>query len=204
MPFLTRIAGLDLSLGGAPHADHVTQLSTSCRSSNLSVYPSRGQSHTASPDGYRINSLTRTIGYGRESFKRASRALETADILTLPWVRFWRKGLGSRWANGDVVVVAARLLPFVWIANVNRVVNVHRGRAEMAVAWGTTKRHVLKGEETVAVRKKRNGEVMFELRSFSKPNAVVAWWTYPVVVAMQVMFARGVHRQLEQIAREED
>lgn len=204
MPLQARIAGLDLSLGGAPVAAHISALSTCPRSASVAEYPSLGRADSASPQGYRINSLRQVIGSGQYAWKKAARALETADALELPWVRFWRKGHGSRWARGDVVVVAARILPFVWTANVNRVVSVTRRRKIVSVVWGTTSRHVLRGEERISVQQQKNGDVLFQLRSFSRPDAFMAWVMHPIVVYLQHAFARGVCHRLMELAREQD
>lgn len=202
MPLSWRVAGLDLSLGGPPVAAQITALSTSPRAAFPAVYPNPGEAATASPSGHRINALTRTIAHGSSAWRRAARALETADALELPWVRFWRSGRGSRWAPGDVVVVAARVLPWVWTANVNRVVRVRRKRGRVSVSWGTTGRHVLRGEELIAVEKAGNGEVVFRLRSFSRPHACMAWATYPIVMYLQHAFARDVCRRLTEMAND--
>lgn len=202
MPLQARIAGLDLSLGGAPVAAHISALSTSPRSATIADYPSSGRAACASPPGYRINSLQKVIGSGSHAWKKATRALESAEAFELPWVRFWRTGHGSRWSPGDVVVMAARILPFVWTANVNRVTSITRRRGCVAVAWGTTSRHVLRGEELISVQRQKNGDVLFQLRSFSRPKAFMAWVAYPVVVYLQHAFARGVCRRLMDLARE--
>lgn len=202
MPLLFRVAGIDLALGGAPVASQVSALSTSPRAATTATYPSTGHAATASPPGHRINSLSRVIGHGAGTWHRAAKALETGGALELPWVRFWRQGRGSKWAKGDVVVVAARLVPFVWTANVNKVVTVNRRRRSVSVAWGTTSRHVLRGEELISVEQTRNGDVLFNLRSFSRPHAFLAWVTYPLIVFLQTAFAHNVCRRLSDMANE--
>lgn len=202
MPLSFRFAGIDLSLGGAPVAAQVSALSTSPRAACLGPYPSVGEAATASPPGYRINKVSRVVGAGTRAWNKAAKALETADALETPWVRFWRQGHGSRWAKGDIVVVVARVFPFVWTANVNKVIAVQRRRRSLSVSWGTTSRHVLRGEEVVSVSTKENGDVMFDLRSFSRPHAFMAWLSYPLVMYLQAAFARDVCRQLTDAARE--
>lgn len=198
------MAGLDVCIGGAPIAHHIHSLS---QKTALTVippkhYPCQMQAATASPPGYRINSLSKVIGHGREAYERASSALETAEAFELPWVRFWRRGNGRRWARRDVVVVAARVFPLVWSANVNEVVTVTRQPNRMAVAWGTTARHALRGEESIEVLHERNGDVRFRLRTFSRPNVLVAWLTYPLVLYLQHAFAADVCRKLSSIAND--
>lgn len=201
MPFFSRIAALDLCLGGAPTANHIRTLSdlSQFHTEVSKLYPSRGQSATANPPGYRINSLTAVIGHGKDAYRRAAHALNTGEAFELSWARFWRRGRGHRWTSGDSVVIAARLLPFIWIANVNEVVRTESRRRSVAVTWGTSARHVLRGEERVEVWQDPTGDVSFRLRSFSRPHAFVAWLTYPVVLYMQQKFAKDVFRRLKQI-----
>jgi uncharacterized protein (UPF0548 family) len=204
-PFAVRLAGIDLSIGGPPLAADISRLFTSHAAAGPPPPPLVVHPPPAPPDppaGFRANTLTRVIGHGPAHWARASRALETADAFDLPWARFWRGGKGNRWAVGDPVVVGARVVsPGLWVANVNRVVDVRRGRNRVAVAWATTARHVLRGEEVVAVERRRNGDVVFSLRSYSRPRSLVAWLTYPYVAYLQRKFAHSVAWRVEQIAR---
>jgi uncharacterized protein (UPF0548 family) len=208
-PRAVRVAGIDFSLGGPPLAADISRLVTAHAAGaptaplppSLRVAPPPAPA--APPAGFRANSYSRVVGRGRAHWARAARALETADALDLPWARFWRGGKGGRWAAGDPVVVGARVvLPGLWVANVNRVVSFSRGARRVSVTWGTTPRHMLHGEEVVAVERQRNGDVLFSLRSYSRPNSLVAWLTYPYVVYLQRKFARSVAWRLEQITRQ--
>lgn len=160
---------------------------------------------TPPPSGFRAQRLETVVGRGRDAWLRSARALETADALDLPWARFWRAGKGSRWAVGDAVVVGARvLLPGLWVANLNRVVDVHRSRRRVSIAWGTTERHTLRGEEMLAVERDRNGNIVFSLLSYSRPKSFGAWLLYPYVVFLQHRFAHGVADRLKHIASASD
>jgi len=201
MPVSFRVAGVDVCLGGAPAAHHIADLAISRRSSTLATYPSQTFSATATPPGHHINTHTKTLSAGRKAFSLAAQAL-TGEALELPWLRLWRLGRGSRWQEGDVVIISARVLPFVWTNNVNRVVSVTRTRRRHSVAWGTTSRHVLRGEEMLQVEHLKTGDVVFRLRSFSRPHAFLAWLTYPYILYLQTKFARDVSKQLVKISNE--
>lgn len=210
MPLCARIGGVDLCLFGPHVAHHVHRLSSSLRVSSpdkdkqeIASYPNQIESLTASPKGYRINSYTAKISHGRAAYRRAARALETGEALELPWARFWRCGRGHRWATGDIIIIVARVIPFVWTANVNTVVRAcTRKRSSVTLTWGTTVRHVLRGEETIQLSHQSNGDVIFKLRSFSRPHALIAWLTYPLVVYLQHRFARDVAQKLDDIANQ--
>lgn len=192
-PIAVRLLGIDVSFGGPPLASDISRLLTSPDASTAARPPARS--------GLRRSTLRRVVGGGNTQFARAAKALETADALDLPWARFWRGGRGSRWGVGDPVVVGARVMfPGLWVANVNRVVGVQRGRGRVCVAWATTARHCLVGEEVVEVRKEGN-DVVFELESWSRPRGAVAWAMYPYVIYLQRKFARSVAWRIEQIAR---
>lgn len=196
MPLARRVFGVDVCVLGPPQARHIQALSESGGAKRL-TYEHQQQSLTASPPQHFINHVHERIGRGKECFKRASEALRCGKALELPWVRVWRLG-GTKWRCGDVVVIAARVLPLVWSVNVNRVVTVTDERDLLRIAWGTTQRHMLQGEESVSVHA-RNGEVEFELRSFSKANCAVAAAVGPVIRMFQRRFARDVRAQLMQI-----
>jgi uncharacterized protein (UPF0548 family) len=206
MPLSIRVAGIDLSIGGPPLAAHISRLSSSQRgaANPSSVLLHVSDPSSTAPPGFSTNTLTRVVGNGRADWARARRALETADMLDLPWARFWRGGKGTRWASGDAVVVGARvLLPGLWVANVNRVVDVRRRRSEMSVAWATTARHVLVGEEVVRVQRVKGGDVVFSLKSYARPASLAGWITYPYIVYLQRKFARGICKRLQQITASE-
>lgn len=204
MPLCGRIAGVDICLFGPPAAHNVEKYSSSFASSSMihPMYPNHSESLTATPKRYRVNSFTKKIGQGRSVYGRAARALETGEAMELPWAKFWRGGNGSCWTSADVLVIAARVIPFVWIANVNTVVHAVRRHSSLTLTWGTTARHVLRGEESVQIAKHRNGDVVFHLRSFSKPHAFIAWITYPLVIYLQHRFARDVANRLDDIANQ--
>lgn len=202
MPLLLRVAGVDLTLGGPPVAGQVQRLSQSARAGALATYPGADSLAAASPAGFRVNERRAVVGHGRAAWQRAARGLETTSALDLGWARFWRNGRGNGWARGDVVVVGARLLPALWAANVSRVVGVRRGRSRVAVAWGTSARHVLRGEEVVAVERASNGDVVCSIRSFSRPATPIAWLAYPAVVLLQLKFAHDVCKRMKVIAAE--
>ena len=64
-----------------------------------------------------------------------------------------------------------------------------------SVTWGTTTRHILAGEETVAVSwDQGTGEVLFSIVSFSRPRHMLSLLSYPYVRAQQRRFARDAGR----------
>ena len=59
------------------------------------------------------------------------------------------------------------------------------------MSWGTTRRHVLCGEERLTVRwDAASDEVRFEVVSFSRPRHLFSVVAYPYVVGQQRRFAR--------------
>jgi uncharacterized protein (UPF0548 family) len=204
MPVSVRLAGLDVTLGGPPRAADISRLfSEPAASARL---PSLGVLRPGPPPaGYRVQELERVVGSGKDAWRRSSRALETADALDLSWARFWSAGKRGKSVAGDPVVIGARVLvPGLWVSNVNHLVDLSRSRSRVSMAWRTTTRHALSGEEVLKVERRNSGDVVFSLKSYSRPRSLVAWLTYPYVIFLQRKFALGVAHRLEQIARSED
>lgn len=197
MPLLLRLGGLDVTLGGPPGAAHIARLSSCGCARSLAAASSEEEAHGF---GWVARRRERTLGGGGGRWRRARNALETAEGLDLPWAKWWRSGVGSRWTAGDVVVVGARVLPAVWVANVNTVTKVERSRSKMSVTWATTQSHLLRGSETVAVER-NSGEVKFHVQSHSRPNHVAAWLLYPVVALLQRRFTRDVCERMNDVTQ---
>lgn len=197
MPLLVRLGGLGLTLGGPPVAGQIATLS-SCGCAR-SLAPSEGANWDGGGFGWRRSQRIGQLGAGRKRWFRAANALETAEGLDLPWAKWWRCGAGSRWAAGDVVVVGARVLPLLWAVNVNTVTHVNRERRRVQVQWATTRRHVLRGRESLSVER-RGDEVTLEILQISRPEHIVAWFMYPVVALLQAKFATDVCRRFRSIS----
>ncbi|GJQ14735.1 hypothetical protein GpartN1_g6526.t1 [Galdieria partita] len=72
---------------------------------------------------------------------------------------------------------------------------VHR----MAVGWGTTRRHLLRGEELVAIEKRKNGDITFEISSFSVASHPLTFLLTPFTQRLQRKFAREASETVKQI-----
>lgn len=152
-------------------------------STPLARYPGSTASSSSLPRGWLINRSTRRIGSGRSDFGRASCALGRLDCLELGWL--------TRSLQGDVLVIGSRQLGCVWLLLANRVLRRETSARVRAVTWGTTRHHVLVGEEQLSVRWDAPSDaVVFEVLSFSRPRHWLAWLSYPLVVAQQKRFAR--------------
>ena len=68
-------------------------------------------------------------------------------------------------------------------------------RREATLRWATSRRHVLVGEERIAVRwDARTDAVTFSVLSFSRPRHLVSAVSYPLVLLQQRRFARDAGR----------
>lgn len=188
-----------MTLGGPPVAAQVAQLSScACARALAPADTDNGRGW-----GWRNRGRERSLGTGRARWRRARSALETAEGLELPWAKWWRSGTGSTWAAGDVLVVGARVLPAVWVANVNTVTHVERKRGRISVAWSTTSRHLLRGSETVAVER-RADDIVFSVNSHSRPHHPAAWIAYPIVAFLQHRFTVDVCKRMHDITQTDD
>jgi uncharacterized protein (UPF0548 family) len=69
----------------------------------------------------------------------------------------------------------------------------------MAVGWGTTRRHLLRGEELVAIELRKNGQVTFEISSFSVASHPLTFLLTPFTQALQRKFAKDATDTVKQI-----
>ena len=132
-----------------------------------------------------VNRSEKTIGHGRDAYLRASAALGDLQCLELDWL--------THRVHDDALAICSRQFGVVWLMNANKFIRSRdvRGGRRSSVAWATTRRHVLCGEEQLTVRwDEANDDVSFEVLSFSRPRHLFSWVAYPYVVLQQKRFAR--------------
>ena len=150
----------------------------------------RGSTETADSlpqRGWWLVQHVRCIGHGREAFARAQSGLKRLDLFEHDWLCVRR--------DDKTLVVASRQLGFVWLINANRVLQEVPGR----ITFGTTRRHLLAGEERIEVRLDDvTGAVELEIRSLSRPRHLLSWLTYPYVLVQQRRFAGDATRSMRE------
>ena len=97
--------------------------------------------------------------------------------------------------RGDVLAICSRQFGCAWLLNANRLLERSSGRREATLRWATSRRHVLVGEERIAVRwDARTDAVTFSVLSFSRPRHLISAVSYPLVLLQQRRFARDAGR----------
>ena len=126
------------------------------------------------PGGYHHINHEVCIGQGRLAFQAAKEALGQWGCFNLPWMRLLFDGNPE---PGNHLAIAAQVAS-VWTVHCTRVVACN-GSSNNPNLWsftvGTLPRHMLRGEEQISVTLDSvSGNVLYRIRSFSRPNQRLA------------------------------
>ncbi|EFA80379.1 hypothetical protein PPL_07213 [Heterostelium album PN500] len=135
------------------------------------------------------------LGRGRECFERAVAAMKSWKMFDVDWVDFCFNDVPI--AVGNTVAVASKQFGF-WALNFCRVVYMIDGPDEdesvirFGFAYGTLD-HLEKGEERFTIEWRRDpnsgdGDVFYELLSFSEPQHWMTQLGYPIARFFQEKF----------------
>ena len=173
-----------------PPAEDISRFTQASQFSKQCNYPG---SVDSIPPFWFINQSHRQIGHGRDAFRRASEVLDTLKLLNLGWL--------THFLHGDTLSICSRQFGIIWMMNANRLIDRRESYDQCSVTWGTTRRHVLAGEERLSVKWDRaSDEVTFEILSFSRPRHAFSWLAYPYVVAQQKRFANDASAMMVKAA----
>lgn len=146
------------------------------------------------PRGWHVNRAETVIGHGRPAYERAANALQRLELLEHTWLT----ARCVRATDRELLAVCSRQWGCVWLTNTNLVLRRECGERRSSVSWGTTRRHVLAGEETVCVTHDASTDgVRFTVLSFSRPRHLFSAVAYPYVLAQQRRFARDATAAME-------
>lgn len=147
------------------------------------------------PHGWYINRSDRVIGRGRAAYERAAIALQHLDFFEHVWLTCQLSG------DAQLLAVCSRQLGFLWLTNVNYVLQRVTDQCRSSITWGTTQHHVLAGEETISVSYDTDSNlVRFSILSFSRPRHLFSIVAYPYVLAQQRRFVHDATTVMERIA----
>ncbi len=121
------------------------------------------------PGGYFRIDCSYSLGHGEACFARSTEALERWTCFKLRWVRVVTDGPPD---SERVYALVVRIMG-CWFVNCCRVVEWDPGLTRpnrWRLVVGTTPHHVASGEEQVSVEMMDDGEVIYRIRSFSRPN----------------------------------
>ncbi|HEX2737369.1 MAG TPA: DUF1990 domain-containing protein [Acidimicrobiia bacterium] len=167
--------------------------------SRLSLtYPEVGGTGGAVPAGYHGGSAAADLGRGGECFAAARAAITRWAMFEMPHVQLcWAEVAPEL----DAVVAIVLGGPGFVVLNACRVVAVFDDEddsgATFGFAYGTLPDHVGRGEERFIVKWNRGTDVVsYDVRSFSRPNGVVANLGAPVTRMFQAKFRRDSCRAM--------
>ncbi len=155
-------------------------------------YPEVGETRSLPPTGYDFDQAATLLGHGRTVFENACAAIRN-------WRMFPRLMTRLFWPDtflepGNVVAVLFRAGP-IWSLNPARIVYTMDeatpvGRV-FGFAYGTLRDHVEQGEERFQVTwDAATDAVTYKLNAFSRPQHLLAQWSYAYVRAQQARFRR--------------
>ena len=177
--------------GSRPSTDDIDAFAKSVSDAPRCKYPG---SVDDIPHYWFVNQKEECIGKGRDAFERASNALEDLECMELRWL--------MHRTEGDTLAVCSRQFFFVWLMYANKLLDKQfTAPRQRSISWGTTRRHVLCGEERLTVRwDDVSDEVLFEVKSFSRPRHLFSWAAYPYVILQQKRFARDATAAMTRLA----
>jgi uncharacterized protein (UPF0548 family) len=147
------------------------------------TYPEVGATRSGPlPAGYDHLERTAVVGCGRADFDRAATAV--LDWGAQRGVGLRVRATGAAGHEGSVAVLTAGL-PWLGYDIPCRVVWARSVGDQRGFAYGTLPGHPERGEESFVVRLTDAGDVLFTVRAFSRPAALLARLGGPVTRLLQ-------------------
>ncbi len=143
---------------------------------------------------YRFTHTSTVIGSGANQFDAARQAMERWEMAHQGWVHVEPEQPPIE--RGTQVAIISKVGP-LWVAAIGLVTTVEQSSDRFAFTYGTTKQHVLKGEERFAVDLHGNGDVVFSLTAVSRPARWWGWLGYPLLRWFQARFQRGAVKAMK-------
>jgi len=153
------------------------------------TYPDAGATRSGRmPGGYDHLERSGVVGHGRAAFERAATAV--LDWGAQGGVGFAVRSTGPAGEEGAVAVLTAGR-PNLGFDFPCRVVWAQTTGDERGFGYGTLPGHPESGEESFVVSLRPNGEVVFTVRAFSRPAALVARFGGPLTRVAQRLAAEA-------------
>jgi len=136
---------------------------------------------------YNVDHHSVVIGNGDKDWESAKKAIVSWKMFEMPWVQLcWPD---TPIEEGQNVAILIRHFEF-YSLNAARIVYVIDKWDWFGFAYGTLSDHGESGEERFTVRLDReNGDVIYDLYAFSRPNHFAAKLGYPLTRMLQKYFA---------------
>ncbi len=142
------------------------------------------------PGGYHHVDHQVCVGQGQRAFQAAKEALGQWGCFNLPWMRLLFDGNPE---SGNHLAIAAQVAG-VWTVHCNRVIDCDLGQGSpnlWSFTVGTLPKHMLKGEEQISVALDSvSGDVVYRIRSFSRPHQRLANVFIKLIRHQQIRFCQ--------------
>jgi uncharacterized protein (UPF0548 family) len=134
------------------------------------------------PSGYRNDKYSIELGTGKETFRRAVKALQL-------WQAQQRAGVmvfptAAPVMSGTTIILVINAIA-IWVLAPCRVVYVIDCADHFGLAYGTLERHPEQGEAAFNLFLRDDQRVYFEINSFSRPANVLTWSASPLTRWLQ-------------------
>jgi uncharacterized protein (UPF0548 family) len=155
-------------------------------------YAEVGATRGELPSGYLVNHARIQLGQGEVVFKKAAEALRAWKMFDTDWA--WICWPETPVEAGASVAVLACHFGF-WSLHPARIIYLideqDERRRRIGFAYGTLMAHGMQGEETFIIEWHRDDDsVWYDLRSFSRPNQLLAKLGAPIARRLQKRFAQ--------------
>ncbi len=165
-------------------------------------YPSVGAIQGPTPPGFLAIQNRVLLGSGQETFMAACEAIRHWRMFPRPWTEPIPPD--TPLLSGDDVAILARCYGLWWL-NACRIVSLieqSQPTQRFGFIYGTLSGHMECGEELFMVERDRQGQVWYEVASFSRPGHWLTRLAYPLARRQQLRFARDSGRAMQQAVLE--
>ena len=174
----------------APSEERIRRFISEQKGTGFS-YPEVGASATIAPTGYNIDHNRVQLGRGEVTWQRATKAIRTWQMFSMPWVKF-------HWPSAPILAgtdVAVSVHHFGFYSlnacRIVYVVNEDAPTKRFGFAYGTLAEHAGRGEERFTVEWNREDDtVWYDILAFSCPRYMFARLGYPLSRSLQRKFAK--------------
>lgn len=150
------------------------------------------------PKGFQLDHTRTKIGQGSDAFAKAKAAMQRWQHFDLGWVFVANPQVPVK--AGEIVAVQAHALG-LWSVNLSRILYVIDEPYRFGYGYGTTPRHVERGEERFLIEHDpTNDYVYYDLIAISRPAHWMARVAYPFTRSRQRKFAFESHRRMRKVA----
>ena len=166
-------------------------------------YAAVGATRTEAPGGFDVDCNRVSLGRGERAFQSACEAMSRWEMFPVDWTSI--SPHDAPIAEGAVVAMSARCFGTWWLNGCQIVYTFddHAPKRRFGFAYGTLPSHVECGEERFMIEMDEDGQVWYEISSFSRPRHWLVRLAYPLARWLQKRFVTDSLAQMRRIVASE-